>query len=270
MSRAGSYAFRPGQPGSILDTTQDAGHRLTEPTAQERERAMGYLPGSTAAEGISEEERAGKAVFVALEPIKQQCQMLETLTVQQPFSTQRAICMAAAREELAGTGGKASGDVWKDQTVLDLLNTGKTAQPVDATEVRRAQKRARSYYLVGEQLIRRMPDGTEKAVPPPASRQQLIQQQHEKCGHYGARRTAAMLLTKYWWYGLLADVSTLVRHYEQCSRIQASFTAKPEQLQSIPISGLGYRWHVDLAGPFPVSRRGHAYVMIAVEAFTKH
>eukprot|EP00775_Hariotina_reticulata_P000616 gene616-biopygen1270 len=303
MSRAGSYAFRPGQPGSILDTTQDAGHRLTEPTAQERERAMGYLPGSTAAEGVSEEERcraigqgmdanslqlilatteaywlvnrrdaarAGKAVFVALEPIKQQCQMLEILTVQQPFSTQRAICMAAAGEELAGTGGKASGDVWKDQTVLDLLNTGKTAQPVDATELRRAQKRARSYYLVGEQLIRRMPDGTEKAVPPPASRQQLIQQQHEKCGHYGARRTAAMLLTKYWWYGLLADVSTLVRHCEQCSRIQASFTAKPEQLQSIPISGLGYRWHVDLAGPFPVSRRGHAYVMIAVEAFTKH
>eukprot|EP00775_Hariotina_reticulata_P015075 gene15075-biopygen1060 len=94
-----------------------------------------------------------------------------------------------------------------------------------------------------------MPDGTEKAVPPPASRQRLIQQQHEKCGHYGARRTAAMLLT---------------------NRIQASFTAKPEQLQSIPISGLGYRWHVDLAGPFPVSRRGHAYVMIAVEAFTKH
>eukprot|EP00775_Hariotina_reticulata_P001887 gene1887-biopygen3371 len=173
MSRAGSYAFRPGQPGSILDTTQDAGHRLTEPTAQERERAMGYLPGSTAAEGVSEEERcraigqgmdanslqlilatteaywlvnrrdaarAGKAVFVALEPIKQQCQMLEILTVQQPFSTQRAICMAAAGEELAGTGGKASGDVWKDQTVLDLLNTGKTAQPVDATELRRAEE----------------------------------------------------------------------------------------------------------------------------------
>ena len=51
---------------------------------------------------------------------------------------------------------------------------------------------------------------------------------------------------------------------------RAGFTAKPEQLQSIPISGIGFRWHVDLAGPFPKSSRGHTFIMIAVEAFTKH
>lgn len=50
----------------------------------------------------------------------------------------------------------------------------------------------------------------------------------------------------------------------------ADFTAKPEKLKSIPISSLAFRWHVDLAGPLPKSSRDHTFIMIAVEAFTKH
>jgi len=71
-----------------------------------------------------------------------------------------------------------------------------------------------------------MPDGSQKVVPPRSERQQLIQQQHELCGHYGVRRTAALLLTKYWWYGLQANVSTLISQCEHCSLVLASFTAK--------------------------------------------
>jgi len=53
-------------------------------------------------------------------------------------------------------------------------------------------------------------------------------------------------------------------------RVEADFTITRETLLSIPISSLGFRWHVDLAGPFPESNRGHTFIMIAVEAFTKH
>jgi len=54
MAYHGSYAFRPGEAGSIWDLfTED----YTEPTAEERERAMGYHPGSTAASGITEQQR---------------------------------------------------------------------------------------------------------------------------------------------------------------------------------------------------------------------
>jgi len=45
---------------------------------------------------------------------------------------------------------------------------------------------------------------------------------------------------------------------------------KPEQVQSIPVSSAGFRWHVDLAGPFPKSSEGNTHVMIAIEALTKH
>lgn len=50
----GSYAFRPGQPGSIWDATTES---FTEPTALERELALGYAAGDTAAPGVSGAKR---------------------------------------------------------------------------------------------------------------------------------------------------------------------------------------------------------------------
>jgi hypothetical protein len=48
-----SYAFRPGQPWSITTATGE----FDQPTADEREFAMGYAVGSTAAPGVSEKQR---------------------------------------------------------------------------------------------------------------------------------------------------------------------------------------------------------------------
>ena len=54
MAYKGSRAFKEGQPGAILDS---AGNRVDEPTAAEREAAMGYTPGDTQAPGVSEQQR---------------------------------------------------------------------------------------------------------------------------------------------------------------------------------------------------------------------
>ena len=79
-----------------------------------------------------------------------------------------------------------------------------------------------------------------------------------------------MLATKHWWHGMLADVDAVISRCEHCSRVRASFSAAQPELQSIPISSLGFRWHVDMCGPFPLSKKGHRYIIIAVEAFSKH
>ena len=276
---------------------------------RERERALGYLPGSTAAAGISEQQRrsalgqsmdanalqvlmsvahttwvhrlpsvgyssstddsAGQC-YIAADPVLQRQALLASVCLHQPFTVQQAICMVTETQEQAAAFNRSQGDVWLDQPVIQFLRDTTFPESASASEKLRIQRRARSYYFVGDQLVRRMSDGSQKVVPTRSERQQLIQQQHELCGHYGVRRTAAMLLTKYWWYGLQANVAEVVSHCEHCSRVLASFAAKPEQLQSIPISSLGFRWHVDLAGPFPVSTEGNTYVMVAVEAFSKH
>ena len=108
-------------------------------------------------------------------------------------------------------------------------------------------------------------------MPPPEERAAIIQQLHNRCGHFGVRRTAALVLNSFWWHGLQADVAHLVSGCKECSRIRATFgNAEPADLQPLPIKGLGYRWGVDLAGPLPKTPRGHQYVMICVEHFSKH
>jgi hypothetical protein len=267
MSRVGSYAFRPGQAGSVMDFSFSSQPVETEPTADERELAMGYKVGSTAAWQVTERERCkalGQSmdanalqvlfttaaahwmltrqpdavdahIFVSNETVKLNCQLLDTITQHQPFSLQKMTCMTAAAQEQAVATARGAGDVWLDAAVMQYLQQGELPFGASQAELGRIRRRSKSYYFVGELLIRRMPDQTDKVVPPLAERQQLIQQQHELCGHYGIRRTASLLLTKFWWYGLLADVSHMVNNCQHCSRVNASFAAKPEQLQSIPI-----------------------------------
>jgi site-specific DNA-cytosine methylase/transposase-like protein len=318
MSYPQSYAFRPGQPGSILDVTYPAEPRWDEPTAQEREIALGYLPGSTAADGITEAQRrhilgqcidanvlqvfmaTAKALWHRMNLVSDNhtlhCLLTNEVTTctdskegsreqghspregseanvtsnTQTFTLTCALAAAADLQEEAQRGDQKEVEIWSDQPVLQYLRTGMLPAELNGKQRARAQRRAQGYFLLGKQLMRRLPDGSQKIVPEPSQRAQLISQQHELCGHYGVRRTAALLMTKYWWYGLLADTAKVVGRCEHCKRVHASFTAKPEKLQSIPISSMGFRWHVDLTGPLPKSERGNLYIMVAIEAFSKY
>jgi hypothetical protein len=307
MSRTQSYAFRPGQPGSVIDCSQPPALAWDEPNAHEREVALGYLPGSTAAEGISEQQRRqvlGQAIdanvlqgimaisqawwfacsgnqpppawlAAAAQSSQQQPAALGELSSSANHPSYSVLCneqqAAAAQESLAaGTAGRS--EVWTDHPTLTALQQGQLPPALSHAERTRVQKRLKLYLWdqQQQQLIRRMPDGSRRSVPPPGLRQQLVQQQHELGGHFGCRRTATLLATKYWWHGMLADVEAVVGRCEHCSRVKASFASSQPELQSIPISSLGFRWHVDLCGPFPVSQRGHQFIMVAVEAFSKH
>lgn len=310
MAKQGSYAFRPQQPGSILDTSNPAQPCWTEPTAQEREIALGYLPGSTAAEGLSDMARCSLlgqcidanallgiwAISLAWWQVQHQPAAHQHSNIPRNNSThsssssstgccaqlpphdslQYAVLVGqhtalAAQEALAAGGGHS--EIWTDHPALDSLLPDRPAPSLSSKERDRVQHRLKLYKWdqQQQQLLRLLPDGSYRIVPQPEQRRQLIQQQHEQCGHFGVRRTAALLSTKYWWRGLLADTAAVVSRCQHCSMVNASFNAKGnrEQLQSIPISSLGFRWHVDLAGPFPVSQRGSRYVMVAVEAFSK-
>jgi len=50
----GSHNFKPGRGGSIWDESKQ---EHSEPTAKERELCLGYVPGDTAAAGVTEQER---------------------------------------------------------------------------------------------------------------------------------------------------------------------------------------------------------------------
>ena len=69
---------------------------------------------------------------------------------------------------------------------------------------------------------------------------------------------------------LHADVAEVVRRCAVCDRVRATFDSQQAELQPLPIEPMFYRWGFDLAGEFPVTAKGHKWVMIAVKHFSKH
>jgi hypothetical protein len=115
-----------------------------------------------------------------------------------------------------------------------------------------------------------MPDGSRRVVPRPEQREAVVQSVHTRCGHLGEKRTISLLLTGHWWYGLHRDVYRLVKACQLCRRVNATFSARPDSLQPLPVKGLFYRWGVDLVGPVQRSTSGNVYCLIAIEHLSKH
>ncbi|GJP53601.1 hypothetical protein CLOM_g12755 [Closterium sp. NIES-68] len=117
-------------------------------------------------------------------------------------------------------------------------------------------------------------DGLSRNPPPeeeqqPEERERIVQQVYEKLGHYGGARTRQLLQTTYWWAGMRRDVSKWVQGCEACQRNKAALEKGREELRSLPIQGLGFRWSLDLAGELPLSRRGKMYIVVMIEHTTK-
>jgi len=115
----------------------------------------------------------------------------------------------------------------------------------------------------------RVDGNTRRIVPKPADRAAIVAETHRSTGHWGARRTTALLELTYWWPGLADDAKLASSTCAHCTRIKASFNAHTPELNPLSVEGFCYRWGVDLAGPFTPTVRGHKYLFIAIEHYTK-
>ena len=145
-----------------------------------------------------------------------------------------------------------------------------TVQGTTAEQRLRALRRARNFCMRGSKLFRRLSPEEFREVPKPAERAAVVKAAHERCGHFGRKRTTHLLLLHYWWPGLYNDVKVCITNCQSCNQVQAHFNSMHPTLQSLPVMGMFYRWHVDLAGPFPLSEHGFRYIMVMIEAFSKH
>jgi uncharacterized protein (DUF2267 family) len=196
------------------------------------------------------------------------CVAAEATSAEAPGCAFAVMAVAAAAVQQEGADRK---DIWEDAAALQFLQQGAGgAAGCSRAERSRLAHRARLYQWKEGVLWRRMPDGSSKLVPPPAERLSIIQRIHCQAGHFGVRRTSHMVLASHWWRTLHADVAAAVRQCEVCDRVRAAFNTQQAELQPLPVEPMFYRWGVDLAGEFPVTTRGHKYVMVAVEHFSKH
>jgi Integrase zinc binding domain/Integrase core domain/PHD-finger/C-5 cytosine-specific DNA methylase len=183
------------------------------------------------------------------------------------LAEERSLCMAVSTPE--PPTADTHSDVWTDRDTLHRIQFGRDRGGLTAPEKKRVWKRARNFRMVEGVLQRRLPDNVWKVVPSPSQRTAIIMQAHRSTGHWGIQRTIYMVSLQHWWSNMREDVHRVLQACEECSRIKASFSAKPAELQPLEIQGLFARWSVDLAGPFPISKRGNRYVIVMIEGFSK-
>jgi hypothetical protein len=298
-----SRAFRDIRAGVIFDANVS---QFSQLRAHEREKCMGFVPGDTEYYGASEENRCailGRAMDMfciqslfaicwalwaggwspkggLLTVVPPECYDLapriETRTAVESSRNFAAHGTAAASAVfrdiiIAGAVGEESleVDIWEDAAALDFLRHGELSQDLGDLQRRRVRRRARAYIWKDDMLFRVLPSGVTRIVPPPGERTKLVEKTHEACGHFGQTRTMQLLATTHWWKGMTREVKNFIRQCAVCDRVKASFNAHHSTLHPLPIEGLFYRWGVDLAGPFKVTTRGNAYIMICIEHFSK-
>lgn len=304
LAYPGTRSTRPGRPGSIADL--ERGER-DELTAAERERAMGYAPDTTAAPGVSEAQRClilGRCIDMhtlshvfALAAAVQRARAwrhppamrlltsaAEPRTPPQPAAScgiasamaglavesDLAVSSPPAEEQPQAEGDARQPDVWQDRAVLAYLQQQSMPLGLTAKEQARVAARASRYQWQQGQLHRRWAAGQLRLVPPPDQRLALVRRHHVELGHYGVKRTVFLLQVHHWWHGLTQMVKAYVAACSECGRSNACFNRVQPQLNPLPLAGPGFRWHLDLAGPFPTTSRSNRYVLVAIEAFTKY
>ncbi len=304
MAATRSYSFRDGKSGQILDK---ASGNLIEPNVSERERALGYATGTTAAPGLTQLQRhqiTGRCMDAnTLHYLFAISKELHVANTQHPFSGERMGGGAAPKNSENTSYSLRNEDMYKatltaesvhhsnfvsaiadkiekvesdlsdictDENTLYYLRQQVYKPDWSTEEKQRVQKRSKSYRIENNTIYRLMTDSTIRAVPHPSVRPFLISQTHDTTGHWGEKRTLSLLATRHWWRGMSKEVKSYVRKCPACDRQRAVFNVRTAKLNPLPINGMFYRWGVDLFGPVEASVFGSRYVMVCIEHFSKH
>jgi len=88
-------------------------------------------------------------------------------------------------------------------------------------------------------------------------------------GHFAGRITAEKILqVGYYWPTLFKDAHDYCRSCDVCQAYAQRFTVSGP-LHPIPLLGPFEKWGINLMGPLPMTRRGHRFIIVATDYFTK-
>jgi hypothetical protein len=239
MSYRRSCAFRSGRAGGIYVETHGA---FMEPLAVERELAMGYGPGTTAAPEVDEGERCSapghamdlNALFSLFHlsftlyrnrilhvgaprtrPRRSPKVRVLTFKINEPPTAtpgDRISDCAVSQHERQTHVGNLPTDVWLDDQVISFLRGG--ILPNDEESVRKISRRSQAYRWYNNWLYKVVTAKGEPLsyapIPPPTERDSIVDRIHTDLGHVGEKRTISAMSATFWWYGMTVDIKRVI------------------------------------------------------------
>lgn len=110
-----------------------------------------------------------------------------------------------------------------------------------------------------------------KLCVPKPDRDIVLKEIHDdpEAGHLGTTKTSARAALKYYWPGMFRDVRTYVRKCESCNKFKFNQAKPYGEMYYRHLQSPGQLISVDLMGPFPKSKKGHMYLLVFQDCFTK-
>lgn len=171
-----------------------------------------------------------------------------------------------------------------EQTItacLTILETPSLDQTQDAeatriiSELATNQELAEIYELIDGKLYfvdAKLPAiNRNRLFVPKRDRKLLIKLAHDDPiygGHLGIKKTRAKLL-KYYWPHMRADIEYHITTCNECQHFKTPRGPRTGLMQSIPISKIFERLHIDIVGPLKESISGKRYIVTAIDAFSR-
>ena len=109
-------------------------------------------------------------------------------------------------------------------------------------------------------------------ITPSSMKKEVLYQMHDSLlsGHLGCKKIKAKVLQRFYWYSLKEDIYLYVQRCDTCAA-----NKKPTKVPRAPMGSLragapGDCVATDYLGPLPVTDRGHRYILLFTDHFTKN
>ena len=130
--------------------------------------------------------------------------------------------------------------------------------------VEKADGLLRIRYNIGKRIVNQL-------VVPTALVFNVLRLKHDDAGHMGTAKTINLIRREYFWLTMVKDVR---QYCESCVTCASSYPAPSHHRARLTLSSQPQAWQeiaIDIKGPFGTkpSKRGHRYVLVAIELFTR-
>ena len=109
-------------------------------------------------------------------------------------------------------------------------------------------------------------------IVPLAMRKEVLFQMHDSLvsGHLGCKKTKEKIRQRFYWYSLKDDVALYIQKCDTCAADKKPAKIPRAPLGSLRVGAPGDCIATDYLGPFPVTDRGHRYILLFTDHFTKN
>ena len=97
----------------------------------------------------------------------------------------------------------------------------------------------------------------------------ILEKMHNESGHLGVQRTTEKVKERFYWPGYEMDIQNWVQECQQC---QKRNPPQPHPLAPLGSIKCTYPFDViswDIMGPLPLSTKGHKYILVVTDLFSK-